>query len=429
MPQDHRAYLPKDGADKSLLSADLQADRQRQYNRLFFQPWHQGHTLFTREDAEGFFQNYLKKGENGKTAPRPKKAFLKALAKNARLTNYPNADLRAITIGHTDMRGLPTSRPFHSSKNGRPHRTPSFDRLQVSAIPPNTPVYIVHWSRDKKWCLAETGFAFGWIAARKLAFVNDSFIKTWETGSYVSFIHDGFPIGKKKHPFFESSLGSLFPKVGENEETLDIFVAVMGKNRRAVMKKWTVPKTVAATSPLALNRQNMAELANELMDNPYGWGGKDRLRDCSSMIRDLYAPFGLWLPRHSADQATQGGLYIDLSGKNREEKQAMIIAQGAPYLTLLWLKGHIMIYIGTRNGAPLVFHNFWSVRTTDDEGRSWKKIVGRTAITTLHPGREFQPSGSRQGDMLGAIQGMTLLTLPALSNTVLSNTVVKQTVF
>ena len=34
----------------------------------------------------------------------------------------------------------------------------------------------------------------------------------------------------------------------------------------------------------------------------YGWGGIDGGRDCSSTIKDLLTPFGIWLPRDSKDQ-------------------------------------------------------------------------------------------------------------------------------
>ena len=293
--------------------------------------------LYPGRDTGVFSIVISTKGTTAQTPARRKKAFLKALTQNANLIHYPNAGLRAITVGHEDMRGLPSSRTFRSAKKGRSSQPLAFDRLQVSSVPPGTPVYIVHWSRDKKWCLADTGFAFGWLATRNLAFVDDSFIKTWETGSYATFTYDGFPVGKKKHPSFRSTLGSMFPKVGEQNDTLDIYVAVMGKNRPCGHKKvGGAEGGQLSTNPLLLNRQNIATLANELTDNPYGWGGKNRLRDCSSMIRDLYAPFGIWLPRHSADQAKQGGRYIDLSGMNHDEKQGYdhFAGDSLPHLAL-----------------------------------------------------------------------------------------------
>jgi hypothetical protein len=418
LPQDHFHYISKASADRDLVSAEDLIKLQNHYNNAFFFPWRQDQSQYGRSEAEAFFTRYLNKLNEGGEKQKHNKAISRRLMSNARLDRYPNKALRAITLRHTDMRGLPSHRIIHSSGRSAAGRNSAFDRLQVSSIPANTPVFISHLAKDKKWCLAETGYAFGWLMIRDLGIVDADFMSTWENGTYAAFIKDHAPIYVGRHRFFKGSIGSLFPKVGEAEDAMEILVAVPGKKGRAAIRNALVLKTQAVSSPHTLNLHHIGALANEFMDNPYGWGGKDEKRDCSSMIRDLFTPFGIWLPRHSSDQASQGGYYIDLSGQSREEKKTMIMSQGIPYLTLLWLKGHIMIYIGAPGGEPLVFHNFWSVRTMDIEGRSGKKIVGRTAITTLHPGKEFQPPGSTQGDILKALQGMTLLTFSTSPNSV-----------
>jgi len=419
LPQDHHHYIPEATADRDLVSADDLAGLQRNYNRNYFAPWHQDRPVYGRDAVLGFFQGYLKKLDDGKKNKRAAKSFSKKVATNARLDHYPNAAIRAMTIRHADMRGLPTDRVFPPRK-GRPSSgvVSPFDRLQVSSIPVNLPVFISHVSKDRKWGWAETGSACGWVMIRDLAPVDDDFMKKWESGTYAVFVKDNVRLLRKKDHHMKASIGALFPMVGQHADQVDILVATSGKKGKAVVHRTPVSAAAAVSTPHALNLRHLTALANELVDNPYGWGGKGEKRDCSSMIRDLFAPFGLWLPRHSADQASEGGQYVDLSGLNREEKQSAILAQGVPYLTLLWFKGHIMLYIGAKDGEPLVFHNFWSVRTEDIEGRAGKRIIGRAAITTLHPGRELQPPGSSRGDLLEAIQGMTLLLHPAAPNVV-----------
>jgi hypothetical protein len=71
-----------------------------------------------------------------------------------------------------------------------------------------------------------------------------------------------------------------------------------------------------------------------------------------------------------------------------------------------------MLYIGSYQDRVLVFHNFWGVRTKDFLGRETRKIVGHAAITTLHPGIEFQDGDKPEGDYLNGILGMTLLVNP-----------------
>jgi hypothetical protein len=127
---------------------------------------------------------------------------------------------------------------------------------------------------------------------------------------------------------------------------------------------------------------------------------------------DLFAPFGVWLPRNSGQQAKRTGVFLSLRDLSPEEKEKTIIRQGIPYFTLLWLKGHIMLYIGHQDGRALVFHNFWKVKTIDAQGKEGRIIIGRAAITTLRPGQELRPGGKDSGDTLPAILGMTILWPP-----------------
>ncbi|MDD5711591.1 MAG: NlpC/P60 family protein [Smithellaceae bacterium] len=152
-------------------------------------------------------------------------------------------------------------------------------------------------------------------------------------------------------------------------------------------------------------------MANELLGEPYGWGGLNQNRDCSALTMDIFSPFGLWLPRNSGDQAHLGGTFYDLSNLPAAEKNELIRSKGVPYATLLWRKGHIMLYIGESQGRILIFHNFWGIRIKDANGKVGKMIFGRAAITTLRPGAEFY-SDNEEDNPLDGIMGMTLLIPP-----------------
>jgi len=68
-----------------------------------------------------------------------------------------------------------------------------------------------------------------------------------------------------------------------------------------------------------------------------------------------------------------------------------------------------MLYIGARDGKPLIFHNFWSVKTRDAAGKRSKLIVGRAAITTLRPGGELLNLDVQGTDLLQGLRGMVLV--------------------
>jgi len=141
----------------------------------------------------------------------------------------------------------------------------------------------------------------------------------------------------------------------------------------------------------------------------YGWGGLYENRDCSATLRDLFAPFGIWLPRNSADQAKGGGTFHDLAALDPEAKRDRLLQQGVPFYTLVWLKGHIGLYLGSdpASGEPLLLHNLWGVRTTSWSGRQGRALVGRLAITSLHPGEER--SDVENGRFFRGVLGMAVL--------------------
>jgi hypothetical protein len=126
------------------------------------------------------------------------------------------------------------------------------------------------------------------------------------------------------------------------------------------------------------------------------------------MIRDLVAPFGIWLPRNSSAQAKYGGRFVSLSGLDAATKKRLIVTHGKPFLTLLWLKGHIMVYVGSPYGEPMALHNIWAVRVRDPNGQVQKVLIGRAVITDLEPGKSLPDFDSSQS-LLNRIEGMTFL--------------------
>jgi hypothetical protein len=274
----------------------------------------------------------------------------------------------------------------------------------------NTPIFVCHISADKAWALVETCYTFGWIPVEDFARVDADFIKIWESGRYAVITRDQTSILDADDNFIlRTSLGYIFPLVKEMPDKLEILVAATDKNTDAVIKHGFVRRGMSAVKPLRFNYANAAKIADELIGEPYGWGGLYDNRDCSSMTRDFFAPFGIWLPRHSEDQVKEVGNYIELQGLSPEQKEKIILEKGIPYLTLLWRKGHVMLYIGEHNGHALIFHNIWGIKTRDSAGKEGRKIIGQAVITTLRLGYELNLIGRQEDYLLNRIYAMNIL--------------------
>ena len=409
LPQDHASYLKDTAKPKDPLPAETQAQMDEDYNIIYFSVWHQRQPFHASPDrVSSLFKKFGSSPGYGENKKKHSVVWIKKLQQNAFLDNYPNALHFAITTRHTNLRMLPTQGPHFYKPGGDISGWP-FDNLQISSVAANTPIFVCHLSADKSWALVETNFAFGWIPVEDYARVDDGFIKTWESGRYAVIIKDKTSILDAEGNFgLRTSIGQIFPLVNEMTDKLEILIAAADKNNCAVIKQAFVSRQIVAPKPLPLNYPNAIKIANELIDEPYGWGGLYGNRDCSAMTRDFFTPFGIWLPRHSEDQVKEVGTYIDLQGLDSAQKEKIILEKGIPYLSLLWRKGHVMLYIGEQNDRALIFHNAWGIKTIDLSGREGRKIIGKAVITTLYPGEELS-SLAPDGLLIKNIAAMSIL--------------------
>ncbi|MDP2855029.1 MAG: SH3 domain-containing protein [Smithellaceae bacterium] len=409
--QDHASYFTDGVQSEEPLTAASQAGMEEDYNTIYFSVWHQNspfHALPERVQQD--FRKYTFKFGYGENKKLHLPSWAKKLESKASLNNYPNALSRGITTRNTNLRELPTNSPHFNSSDGDSSAWP-FDNLQRSSVPANTPIFVCQLSADKSWALVETSFTYGWIPVEDFASVDNEFVKTWESGRYAVIIRDHTSVLDEKGLFLvRTSVGHIFPLTKSSADRMQVSIAVADQNRRAVIRRGFVPSAAAAAKPLRFNPVHAAKIANEMIGEPYGWGGLYGNRDCSSMTRDFFAVFGIWLPRHSEDQVKEAGTYIDLSGLRPEQKEKIIRERGIPYLSLLWRKGHVMLYIGQQDGRALIFHNIWGIRTKDLQGREGRKIIGQAVITTLQPGQELRDIDSAAGSLLDNISAMNILT-------------------
>lgn len=403
LKQDALFYLDKNKASQSYMTEEYSKIADNYYNKMYFMPWHKSPT-FSKQNFSNLLASYEKNPGYGENKRPHSDKWIKNVINNADETSFPNMIKKGILLRNSDIRLLPTKEPvfnnFDLAGEGYP-----FDMIQNSSIPVNTPILITHKSKDGAWYFVETPFCEGWISEENLAFADENFTKVWENGKYRVITEENTAFYDEKGFFkFNANIGALFPENGNQE----VLMAVEGDSKNAKLGSFKLSFDVSASKPLKASGENISLIINKLIDKPYGWGGLLGNRDCSSTMKDLFAVFGIWLPRNSAEQA-KNGIFISLKNLTPEEKEKMIIDNGSPYITLIWLKGHIMLYIGNQNNKVIAFHNMWGIRIKDTYGNEGRKIVGASVITTLEPGKELAESVST---ILERIEGITLLAPP-----------------
>lgn len=406
MPQDLNAYLRPDTADRNIMPREQGPMRMESFRMTWLAPWHQGRPAYNRHQVQEIFARFTKSPGFGPNSSRNGPEFAAGLMAEAGLGSYPNLVRRAVTVRHTNQRGMPTKRPRFADPS-QPGEGYPFDYLQHTSLPPGTPVLVTHATRDGAWVLTESALTFGWMPAADVAYVDEASVAPYATAPLAAVIKENTPLS----PGVTAEVGSIFPMAGPTQGG-ELTVLVPTRETSGAVR--LVPTRLAAGTatpmPMPMTPRNVAAVGNQFMGKRYGWGGLDGLRDCSALVHDLFVPFGLYLPRNSASQAGAGGA-IPLADMGNDQKEQTIMAQGVPFASLIWMKGHILVYVGQWKGRPVVYHDIWGLRTFTDTGRDGRLVIGRAVVTTLRAGEEV-PAVGPSHLLINRVRSMTILARP-----------------
>lgn len=418
-PQDLNAYLAALASPDALLldSAALEENNALADQRMFA-PWRQtrpsmnAKTVAPYGIAEGRVQP---RGYAENLQPWSEEHW-RALAENCNMAAFPSLAPQGVVTGQigdgnpnsaiitrtTSMRVLPTIRPMFldPAKAGQGY---PFDMLQNAVLWIGTPVYVSHSSADGAWLFCETGFAGGWVRTLDVAFTDAEFRNRYESGRYAAIVKDAVPLRNYSGRFLDMAyIGTILPVARfVPGEPLSVLVPGRGVSGMAGIEEAPVADGDGAVKPLPMTARLVAELGNRMMGQPYGWGGLYENRDCSAAMRDLFLPFGIWLPGYSG---AQGKAYaaVRLADQSPDEKEQGIRQHGVPFGTLVWMPGHIGLYVGQWQGRAAMFHVAWGLRTMD-EGVEGRLILGRALVTSLTPGDDVPQRAATLLERVGAV--------------------------
>ncbi|MFJ2994443.1 SH3 domain-containing protein [Pandoraea sp. NPDC087047] len=298
---------------------------------------------------------------------------------------------RGITVDNALVRLLPTHDPafydFHEAGQGYP-----FDVLQDSVLRPGTPVYTLARSADGAWLLVCSPDLVGWVDARTVASVDERFVATWRNAAQRNLgaiVRANVPLADTA-PGTSSAVYRTFAPIGtvlpimraHDGRQLTMF-PVADRERRAQIRVTALDASSVVPMPWTLTPRHMAQVMKQQIGRPYGWGNTLVYNDCSAETRSLFAPFGVWLPRHSSDQLN-AGQRTDLRAADIDTRLRTLAERGRPLMTLIHINGHIMLYLGNveRNGVsvPMTYQNVWGLSPADNSRRN---VIGGSVILPL----------------------------------------------
>jgi len=407
IPQDATAFAGS--GDRPLLQVD--EEWFQKFEAYWYGPWERTEPAVCKAASFGWAaESFSRKPVFGANLLKLSDSEVETVVANARLGQFPSRAEYGIAVRNTNLRALPSAEPFYFDFREAGEGYP-FDYNQNSAVWAGTPLFLTHVSKDGRFVGVESPYTCGWIDARDVAIVDEAFMAGYRRPRLAALRRDRIPISGDPGGFlFEGRVGMLLPIAdGVQPEGLRLLAPVADESRRASLSRVRLAEEDAAPIPFPFSQDRLAELINQIVGQPYGWGGLGGHRDCSSTILDIFTPFGLPLPRNSRSQAAAGKV-VDISGLPADEKRERILEGAVPFRTLLNIRGHVMLYLGAFRGSPVAFHTIWGLRTASrDESASGRFLIAKSVITSLSPGLEIRTLSRSRGDLLDRIDSFTLL--------------------
>ncbi|HLB34572.1 MAG: hypothetical protein A3F67_09165 [Verrucomicrobia bacterium RIFCSPHIGHO2_12_FULL_41_10] len=322
--------------------------------------------------------------------------WLKEIKENINLSQFDSliydSSKRGITVTNLAARVLPTTQPAFLNPT-LPGEGYPFDYLQMSALWVGTPIYILGTTQDGAWDLVLTPDYIAWVKSDGIAVANQEFINTWSEAAkhqLIAITKTGATLLDSQGEPLQAYVGSFFPRATSShlENSLDIMLPVTDENHHASIKISSVAPDQSAPIPLSLTPHHMADIISTMIGRPYGWGGVEFYNDCSAELKSLFTPFGIYLPRHSSDQITIGKM-IDRSSLLPRERLSYLMDQGKPFLSLIYIGGHVILYIGSYSNPydsnsfmAMTYQNLWGLRPNASYPDR-RSIIGQSAFFPL----------------------------------------------
>ncbi len=239
-----------------------------------------------------------------------------------------------------------------------------------------------------------------WVKSTDIAMVDQAFIKEWQAAAteLVAIMDTQISLIDEENALFRNSgyIGMVFPGK-KSASSWRILIPIRDKRGRARIHHARLPLNQANTMPLPTTSGEIVSVIKKLIHRPYGWGGQYFYNDCATELKNLFTPFGIWLPISSSEQVDPQQYSIkavDLSKRDQETRLAFLQSKGHPFMTIINDGGHVLLYLGTypnpddpkHHPVALSYQNVWGLsprNPSPDQDR--RSVIGGAVLLPILP--------------------------------------------
>jgi cell wall-associated NlpC family hydrolase len=349
-------WIERDPQAHQPLNVDHPAYNASVYARLGIPPIVEVPNTYSRQEVLALMEAAAPQGEHYLLAdgtplhPRQHPAWLNAIA-----AIPPQLTVQfGLATAWTPVRSLPTWEVLMNEALDFPT-----DYLQETSIDVGWPVAIL--ASVAGWHFGLTPLYWGWWPVDSIALTTREALRAWQARPTVTALSSRALIGVAGLGGATPQLGTSLPLMEEDADSYHIAIPARNAEGHVVEYIGRAAKKASPVSQigplLAPTRASLAQSAFELLGERYAWGDS-RLgqfgRDCSRLVKDVYASIGITLARNADEQEAT------LPLAPQQDLQTLQLGD------LLFIPGHVMLGLGVVEGIPYVLHAF---------GRGYKAVV------------------------------------------------------
>jgi len=303
----------------------------------------------------------------------------------------------ALVVNRSDMRTYPTDDRFYRKKEKQ-----NLDRFQENGLFPGDALAVLHVSADKNWVFVQSYNYAAWVRHANIAIGDRTEIQQYKnsrrflviTGdkAWTSF-NPEIPVLSE----IQLDMGIRVPLAvpggignnlyGQNPYTSHtVLLPVRGPEGKLEFRQTLIARNQDVNHGfIPFTRENIIRQAFKFLGERYGWGHSYNARDCTGFVMEVYKSFGIYMPRNTGQQgAAAFGENTRFTAQSTQEEKLQAL-KNMDIGDLIYVPGHVLMYIGDVDGEPYVIHDVSVFRYTNDNGDYYEGVLNSVSVTPLIP--------------------------------------------
>ena len=301
-----------------------------------------------------------------------------------------------VVVERASMRSYPTFTRVLKSVDDR-----DLDRFQETGVFPGQRLALLHESADGQWWFAVNYHYAAWVPKKAVAVGEREQLEQWY-GQSSHLMVTGASVYTNYNPEdartseVRLDMGVSLPllsakEVGHNvhgqnpfasyivslpvraqDGALEFVPALIGRGRDV------------SVGPLAYRPSQILRQAFKFLGERYGWGHDYNARDCTGFVGEVYKSLGILMPRNSGQQGTSDFAPTQTFAEGDHAARVKAL-KGLSVGDLIYIPGHVMMYIGEVDGEPYVIHDVTGLRYFTEDQTLYSGTLSGVSVTPLTP--------------------------------------------